>query len=103
MLDRNEWKKLKDDLAVRMRTKIRDKYIKAIHVNSAYHWQPPLYIEVGKQSQGLEIDSPKEMVIAIFDATVFLVVTERRGPGDTLPYFFSRTDVTRVIEGDWSQ
>ena len=63
----------------------------------------PLYIEVGKQTQGLEIDSPKETVIAIFDATVFLVVTERRGPGDTLPYFFSRTDVTRVIEGDWSQ
>ncbi len=98
MLNRPEWKKLKDDLARRMNIKIRDKYIRAIHVNSAYHWQPPMYIEVGRESMGLEKDSPKELVLAIFDATVFLVVTEARGLKDSLPYFFSRSDVTRVIE-----
>lgn len=98
MLNRPEWKKLKDDLARRMNIKIRDKYIRAIHVNSAYHWQPPMYIEVGRESKGLEKDSPKEMVLAIFDATVFLVVTEARGLKDSLPYFFSCSDVTRVIE-----
>lgn len=98
MLNRAEWKKLKDDLARRMNTKIRDKYIRAIHVNSAYHWQPPMYIEVGRESKELEKDSPKEMVLAIFDATVFLVVTEARGLKNSLPYFFSRSDVTRVIE-----
>jgi hypothetical protein len=98
MLNRAEWKKLKDDLARRMNIRIQNKYIRAIYVNSAYHWQPPMYIEVGRESNGLEKDSPKEMVLAIFDATVFLVVTEARGLNDTLPYFFSRSDVTRVIE-----
>jgi len=100
MLTKDEWNHLKDDLARRMNTKIRDKHIRAIKINSAYHWQPPMLIEVGKTAVGLEKDSPKETVIAIFDATVFLVVTEERGRGDTLPYFFARSDVTRVIEDD---
>lgn len=98
MLEKEEWNKLKNELAVRMKTKIRDKYIKAIHVNSANHWQPPLYIEVNQYCQNLEKDSPKEKIVAIFDATVFLVVTEERGLNQTMPYFFARTDVTQVIE-----
>ena len=82
------------------RLQIRPVKIKAIHVNSSFHWQPPLYIEVGDICAGLEKDSPPEKIIAIFEAASFLVITPERGYFKNLPYFFSRQDVRQVIRAD---
>ncbi len=78
--------------------KIRPKHIKAIKVNPAAHWQPPMYIEVGGYCNNLEKDTPHEEIVAIFESTTFLVCTLKRGINTDLPYFFTREDVREVIE-----
>ncbi|MCD6161200.1 MAG: hypothetical protein J7K40_02160 [candidate division Zixibacteria bacterium] len=82
------------------RVRIRRKKIKAIRVNSSFHWQPPLYIEVDSYCRNLEKDSPNEKIIAIFEATSFLVCTSDRGYNKGLPYFFGREDVRQVVPMD---
>ena len=98
MLSAEEWNKLRKDLEKRLGTKIRSRRIKGIRVNSAYHWQPALHIQVGGYCSDLEKDSPKESIVAIFEATTFLVCTPDRGVSGTLPYFFSKEDVQQVEE-----
>ena len=80
--------------------KIRRKKIKAIRVNSSFHWQPPLYIEVDSYCKNLEKDSPNEKIIAIFEAASFMVCTYERGYNKGLPYFFGREDVRQVVAMD---
>jgi hypothetical protein len=100
MLSDNELNDLRMRLEKRLKTKIRPKRIKAIRVNSSFHWQPPLFIAVGGMSSNMEKDSPPEEIIAIFEHASFVVVTPDRGYTDkTLPYFFARQDVKEVIEG----
>lgn len=93
MTDREE---IKQYLEGFKRLRIRDRTIKAIDVNPSHHSQPPLHIEVGKTCAHLEPDAPPQLVVAIFEAAVFLVCTPERGAGIGLPYFFAREDVTRV-------
>jgi len=77
---------------------VRSRLIESIDVNSAFHWQPPLHIQVGSRCGNLEKDSPSEEIVAIFESTTFLVCTPRRGAFQGLPYFFSKEDVHRVTE-----
>ena len=98
MLSSEELNKLREYLEKSLGAKIRPRKIKGIRVNSAYHWQPPLHIQVGGYCSDLEKDSPKEKIVAIFEATTFLVCTAERGVSETLPYFFSKEDVQRVEE-----
>lgn len=80
------------------RTRVRPKKIKAITVNPSNHHLPKMTIEVGKICKTLEPDAPPEKVLAIFEAALFLVVTESRGFSGGLPYFFFRGDVRDVEE-----
>ena len=98
MLPDIELKLLRDRLEKGMNVKIRPKKIEAIHVNSASHWQPPLYIKVGEKCANLEKDSLPENIIAIFESITFLVCTPDRGIDNNLPYFFAKEDVTQVVE-----
>ncbi|MCP4583051.1 MAG: hypothetical protein GY839_15690 [candidate division Zixibacteria bacterium] len=99
MLSNEELENLRLSLEERLKVKIRAKRIKAIRVNSSFHWQPPLFISVGGLCANLEKDSPPEDIIAIFEHASFVVVTPQRGLEDnTLPYFFARQDVKEVIE-----
>lgn len=99
MLSDSEYDDLKLRLEKSLKVKIRAKKIRAIRVNSSFHWQPPLFIEVGRECANLEKDSPPEKIIAIFEHASFLVITPDRGlnPG-SLPYFFLRQDVQEIIE-----
>jgi hypothetical protein len=99
MLSEDELDNLRGRLEKRLKVKIREKRIKAIRVNSSFHWQPPLFIAVGGMCSNMEKDSPPEEIIAIFEHASFVVVTPERGlTDDTLPYFFARQDVREVIE-----
>ena len=99
MLTDNELEKLRLRLEKRLKVKIRQKRIKAIQVNSSFHWQPPLYIAVDGLCANMEKDSPPEEIIAIFEHASFIVITPDRGLKDrSLPYFFARQDVREVIE-----
>lgn len=99
MLTHDEHEALRLRLERAIKANIKRKRIRAIVVNSAMRWQPPLRIEVGKACAQLEIDAPLEVVVAIFESTAFLVVTQHRGIDTPLPYYFSREDVRRVFEG----
>ena len=94
--ERREALRLK--LQERMEVRIRSKPIRAINVNSSYHWQPPMHIEVGRSYANLEFETPPDKVLAIFESTVFLVCTLTRGVEKGFPYMFARTDVT-LVEG----
>lgn len=99
MLNETEYNNLKNRLEKQLKVKIRDKRIKAIKVNSSFHWQPALYIEVDGWCADLEKDTPSEKIIAIFEHASFVVITPDRGMREnTLPYFFARQDVQEVIE-----
>ena len=99
MLNDSDYEALKARLEQQLQVKIRTKRIKAIKVNSSFHWQPPLSIEVDGWCGMLEKDTPPERIIAIFEHASFIVVTLERGYADnTLPYFFTRQDVQQVIE-----
>lgn len=101
MLSDSEYKSLQERLEKQLKVKIRDKHIKAIKVNSSFHWQPPLYIEVDGWCANMEIDSPPEKIIAIFEHSSFLVITPDRGSKESsLPYFFGRQDIQEIIEQD---
>lgn len=78
------------------RAPIKSRRIRAIDVNSSQQWQPALRIEVGRLCAHLEKDAPAERVVAIFESSAYLVVTQSRGMDNMLPYFFSREDVRRV-------
>lgn len=80
------------------KTRIRAKRIKAITVNPSDHHLPKMKIEVGKICKTLEAGAPAERVLAIFESTLFMVVTENRGLDRGLPYFFFRGDVRDVVE-----
>jgi len=79
-----------------MRVKIKPNRVKSIYVNSSSHWQPRMTIEVGGWYANLESDSPREQVVAIFEATLFLVCTAERGLTSGMPYLFQRQDVREV-------
>jgi len=99
MLNDDELNDLRLRLEKRLKTKIRAKRIKAIRVNSSFHWQPPLFIAVDGLCSNMEKDSPPEEIIAIFEHASFTVITPNRGyTDDTLPYFFARQDIKEVIE-----
>jgi len=93
-----ELEDLRRRLEARLSVKIRPGRIRALRVNSAHHWQPPLWIEVGGLCSDLEKDGPPERILAIFEHASFLVVTPDHGlEDDTLPYLFSRPDVREVV------
>ncbi len=100
MLPPDELESLRQHLINTFGLKIRPKVIRAIKVNSSYHWQPPLFIEVGKKCQSLVQDGPSEEIVAIFESTAFLVCTPDHGVKGGIPHFFSRQDVRRVLEYD---
>ena len=99
-LDPPELEQLRRKLEDKLKVTIRPRRIKALRVNSAHHWQPPLYIETGKYCKHLEIDAPPMKVVAIFESMSFLVCTPERGVDSGLPVFFTRSDVRQVI-GYW--
>lgn len=92
-MDREQIKRyLEEDLEI----KVKERAIRSIRVNPSQHAQPPLHIVVGKVCANLEPGAPPEQVLAIFDATTFLVCTATRGAGVGLPYFFAREDVRKI-------
>ncbi len=97
-LTEQQYTDLKGRLGKLLKVGIRPKKIKSIRVNPANHALPPMTIEVGKVCKTLEPNAPPEKVLAIFEATTFLVCTERRGIKEGLPYFFIREDVREVRE-----
>ncbi len=90
------WEEIYEYLQDTMKVPVKKKRIRAITVNPSNHWQPKMRIEVGKYYANLEYGAPPELVVAIFEATVFYVCTPDRGAGQGLPYFFSREDVRQV-------
>ena len=100
MLSNEETESLRQRLEKDMGVRIRPRSIRAIRVNSAYHWQPPLYIKVGGSCPYLERDDPPKEILAIFESTTFLVITPDRGLDNNLPYFFAKEDVHQVEYGE---
>lgn len=100
MLTDDELAVLREQLEKTLKARIKPRVIKAIKVNSAFHWQPPMQIEVGKLARNLELDAAAEEVVAIFESASFMVCTPTRGTGTTPPYFFSREDVRQVLYAD---
>ena len=98
MLTKDELDRLRQRLEESMHVRIRAKYIKRLHVNPTHQLLPEMHIEVGKTYRNLEPGAPPEKVIAIFESTVFLVCTRKRGMEKGLPYFFAREDVRLVEE-----
>jgi len=83
-------------LEATLKTSIRPKRIKAITVNPSSHDLPKMRIEVGSYHASLEPERPAELVLGIFETTLFVVCTPERGGLKGLPYFFARPDVRRV-------
>ena len=100
MISKERHIELLEYLRKTMKVNVKDKRIKAITVNSANHWQPKMHIEVGRSYRDLEMDSPREEVIAIFESSVFYVCTATRGDMVGLPYLFARPDVRLVVPYD---
>jgi hypothetical protein len=83
-------------LEATLKAPIRPKRIKAITVNPSSHDLPKMRIEVGSYQANLESERSAELVIGIFETTLFVVCTPERGGLQGLPYFFARQDVRRV-------
>jgi hypothetical protein len=99
MLTSEELHRLRQRLAEELRAPVKARAIRAIRVNSAQHWQPPLIIEVGRICRHLEKGAPPEKVMAILESTTFMVCTSGRGLLEgSSPYFFAREDVRQVVE-----
>ncbi len=98
MLTKVEWEELRAKLDKQLKPDVKKRRIKAIKINSAYHWQPPLYIEVGKKVGPLEPDAPPELIVAIYESSAFMVVTPKHGYDEGLPHFFAKEDVQQVVE-----
>ncbi len=96
MIDDKRYLEIKNYLEKTLGHPIKDKKIAAIGVNPLYHGQSRRVIEVGHFYTDLEPESPSEEVIAIFETKLFCVVTEKRGGGEGLPYFFTRETVYDV-------
>lgn len=89
---------IKERLAKLTKTSVRPKNIKSITVNPSNHALPKMKIEVGKYCKTLDVGASPELVIAIFESTLFMVITETHGLNDGMPYFFFRGDVRLVEE-----
>ena len=100
MLSADDLMELREQLEKTLKARIKPRNIKAIRVNSASHFQPPMWIEVGKRARNLEPDAPSEEVIAIFESVSFMICTPTRGTANTPPYFFSREDVRQIVYTD---
>ncbi len=98
MLNPEEFESVRQRMSKAISAPVKSKRIRAIKVNSAEHWQPPLYIEVGKRCADLERNAPVQTIVAILEGPSFMVCTAERGIDNNLPYFFARTDVRRVEE-----
>jgi hypothetical protein len=101
MLENDQLSELRKNLQRKMGVKFRRKKIKSITVNPASHSLPKIKIVVGKECRHLEPgqappEAPPEMVMAIFEATTFIVCTRNRGVEKGIPYFFAREDVLEV-------
>ncbi|MBU0984616.1 MAG: hypothetical protein KKA42_12135 [candidate division Zixibacteria bacterium] len=100
--------KLTDEQVEALRLRLQEKYgvavrskrIRAIRLNSACRWQPPLYIEVGTYCGPLEQDGPNELILAIFEATTFIVCTPDHGVDSGMPHFFAKEDVHQVVAAE---
>jgi hypothetical protein len=101
MLTESEYNNLKAVLQKSLRgQKIKDRKIKKIKVNSAMHWQPSMWVEVGKSCPHLEENGSSQMVLAIFESVSFMVCTPGHGGADTPPYFFARGDIRQSVYED---
>jgi hypothetical protein len=96
MLENKKLNELKERLEQKMGVKIRPNKIIAITVNPASHSLPKMHIVIGREYKNLEPDAPLEQVLAIFEATTFIVCTQNRGVEKGIPYFFAREDVRKV-------
>lgn len=96
MTDEKRYQEIKEYLEKTLGHPIKEKKIAAIGVNPLYHGQSKRLIEVGHSYADLEPNAPGEQVIAIFETKLFCVVTESRGAGRGLPYFFTRDTVYDV-------
>ncbi len=96
MLTASQYEAIRVRLEKSMGVKFRSKKIKAITVNPASRSLPKMHIVVGREYNNLEPEAPLEKVLAIFEATVFVVCTRDRGVEKGLPYFFAREDVRAV-------
>ncbi len=100
LLSPEEYERLRGQLEKRYRAKVLDRKIRAIRVNSSYHWQPKLFIEVGKFCGHLELDGPPEKIMVIYESRSFLVCTPGHGYEGGRPYVFARADVREVMLDD---
>jgi len=98
MPDAEEYESLKRYIEKLTGHRVRDKKIRALGVNPLYHGLPKRLLEVGKYYSELEPGSPPELIVAIFETSLFCVCTPERGAGQGLPYFFTRDSVYRVEE-----
>jgi hypothetical protein len=97
MLSQDEFETLRRKLEKMFGEHVLDRRIRTLRVNSGYHWQPPLYIEVGKHCANLTPDGPPEEIVAIFESRSFLVCTLDHGVENGSPFIFTRADVKQVI------
>lgn len=79
---------------------VKKRRIRAILVNSGQRWQQPLFIEVGGTCAGLERNGSAETILAIFESSVFVVVTPDHDGVARPPYLFAKEDVRQVVEMD---
>gem|GEM_PF-1104217 len=96
----DDWEKLRRRWEETLKVPVQTRRIRAIEVVSVYHWQPKLFIEVGKMCADLWKDSPPELVVAIFESRSFLVCTPDHGVDRGAPHVFTHEDVRRVILRD---
>ncbi len=87
---------IRERLEKLLRHKIKPVQVRSIYINSSYHWQPSMTIEVGGWYANLEPESPSQQVLAIFDGTLFVVCTAERGMTSGMPYLYQRQDVREV-------
>lgn len=99
-LSQDEYDQLRENLEKRYRKKISKRRVKAIRVNSSYHWQPPLRIEIGKSCANLTQDGPLEHVVVIYESNSFLVCTLENGVDSGRPHIFWRGDIKEVVYDD---
>ena len=99
-LNDEEREKLRLHWEEKMGVAIQTRRIKAIEIVSGYHWQPKLYVEVGRHCANLWKDTPPELVLAILESRSFLVCTPDHGVDRGAPHIFTRDGVRKVILWD---
>jgi hypothetical protein len=98
MLSQDEFEALRRKLENMFSERVSDRRIRALRVNSAYRWQPPLHIEVDQYCANLTPDGPPEEIVAIFESRSFLVCTPDHGVENGSPFIFTRADVKHVTD-----